>query len=153
MDQHRDEIMSRPRREWFMSENQKKFIQTEAMKDLGLQPLNNKSFEKNKQHDRNGKNQGHNRTDRKSGNDRNFGKDKKFGNDRNFGRDKKSGNDRNFGRDKKSGDDNKFGDDKKFGNDKKREGNTKEAKKERHQSGRNGKFARKTKGIHKSYKK
>ena len=32
-----------------MSENQKRMIQNEAKKDLGLEPLNNTAFEKNRQ--------------------------------------------------------------------------------------------------------
>lgn len=48
MADHRDEIMNRPRREWFMSEGDKKKIQDQAKKDLGLEPLNNTSFEKNR---------------------------------------------------------------------------------------------------------
>lgn len=90
-----------------MSETQKKRIQSEAMKDLGLQPLNNTAFEKNRHNNRNGKKQG------------NQGK-------------------RNF--------------DSNNNNKNRKEGGNSEVKRGRHQSGRNGKFAKKTKGIHKNNK-
>lgn len=44
MTEHRQEIMSRPKREWFMSEGEKKKIQDEAKKQIGLEPLNNTAF-------------------------------------------------------------------------------------------------------------
>lgn len=113
--------MSRPRREWFMSENQKKKIQNEAMKDLGLQPLNNTTFEKNKHNDRNGKKHGH--------------QDKKNWNNKRQGHQDK----RSFG-----------GDNKKDNKNRREGGENSEVNRGRHQSGRNGKNTKKTKGIQKN---
>ncbi len=63
-----------------MSEKDKKNIQDQAKKDLGLEPLNNTAFENNRF--ANGKNQGNNRKFNNNNKDNN----KRFNNKNNKGR-------------------------------------------------------------------